>query len=166
MAASLEKDSENYIAVEVKRLAERKHLDLPEIADIVISENGVSGWIEKKEAKIGSSDFLINEIKTSAPATLREDSPLDTTVSKVYMSLDGRLCAILFFGDKIRQGAFPTIERLRLLGHHIALVSGDGEATTKAVGKKLGIDDSHGGKMPQDKAFFVGDMQKKALSFS
>jgi cation transport ATPase len=166
MAASLEKDSEHYIAIEIKRLAQRRGLDLPEITGIQVYENGLSGWIEKKEVKIGSRDFLQNAIETIPVGALQEDSPFDTAVSNVYMSLDGKLCGILFFGDKIRKGAFSAIDKLRSLGHHLALVSGDGEATTKEVGKKLKIDDSQGGRMPQDKAFFVGAMQEKGLVVS
>ncbi len=161
MAASLERGSEHNIAMEIKGRAERRHLELPEIQDIKSYENGVSGWIEKKEIKIGSRDFLLKEVEASLPISLQQVSQLDIAVSTVYMAFDGKLCAIFLFGDKIRQGAFPAVEKLRSFGHRLALVSGDGDATTKAVGKKLGIEISYGEKTPQDKALLVEDLQKQ-----
>ncbi len=161
MAASLERDSEHYIAMEIKGRAKIKHLNLPEIRGIKCYDNGISGWIGKKELKIGSIDFLNNEIKAPMLEPCGEGSQFDPTVSIVRMSIDGKLCATFLFGDKIRKGAFSTVEKIRSLGHRLALVSGDGDLTTKEVGMKLGIDESYGGKMPLDKAIFVQDLQEK-----
>ncbi|MBL7180332.1 MAG: cation-translocating P-type ATPase [Desulfobacterales bacterium] len=61
----------------------------------------------------------------------------------------------------MRPTAVDTINKLRDQGYNIALVSGDGEQTTRAVGTMLGIDSAYGGKLPQDKAFFVQDLQQK-----
>ena len=46
-------------------------------------------------------------------------------------------------------------------GYHIALVSGDGEDATRAVGNMLGIQKVYGGRLPADKVDLVRDMQKK-----
>jgi len=39
-------------------------------------------------------------------------------------------------------------------------VSGDGDQTTRAVGDALGIQNASGGKLPQDKALFVRELQE------
>jgi P-type E1-E2 ATPase len=41
------------------------------------------------------------------------------------------------------------------------MVSGDGEQTTKAVGDKIGIQQSLGDQMPRDKSHFVVKLQQK-----
>ena len=41
----------------------------------------------------------------------------------------------------------------------LALVSGDGQETTRAVGEQIGIAETHGGKLPQDKVDFIKNLQ-------
>jgi len=166
LAVALERDSDHYIAMEIKRMAKGKSLASTEMDRITCYENGVSGWSGKKEIKIGSKKFLQNEIKASTPELFRDNLQFDPAVSTVYMSFDGKLCAAFLFGDKIRQNAFTTLKALRDLGYGLALVSGDGDETTKVVGQKLGIQDSYGGKLPQDKALFIENMQRESGSVS
>ena len=42
-----------------------------------------------------------------------------------------------------------------------ALISGDGEQTTRAVGRKIGIDTTFGGKLPQEKASLIEHFQQQ-----
>jgi P-type E1-E2 ATPase len=46
-------------------------------------------------------------------------------------------------------------------GCRLALVSGDGDRTTKAIGEEVGIRHSYGGKFPQDKADYIAGLQKQ-----
>jgi heavy metal translocating P-type ATPase len=163
MAASLERDSEHYIAMEIKGQAKKRRLDLLEIRDIKCYENGVAGWVGKDRIKIGAKEFLNTEIKASIPEAHHYGSQFDPACSMVFMSFAGRLCGVLFFGDKVRQSAISAIKKLRSSGHHIVLVSGDGETTTRIVGERIGVHEFHGGKMPQDKALFIENMQKQGL---
>jgi P-type E1-E2 ATPase len=77
------------------------------------------------------------------------------------MSYGKQLCAAFVFGDRLRKTASKTVEKLQNKGYHIALVSGDGEDITRAVGNMLGIQNAYGGRLPGDKAALVRDMQKK-----
>ena len=51
------------------------------------------------------------------------------------------------------------IAKLLDSGYQLALISGDGDRTTKAIGKQLGIETSSGDKLPQAKAAFVREWQ-------
>ncbi len=79
--------------------------------------------------------------------------------SYVYMSIADRPAAVFVFGDRIRNGARATVEKLHQQGFRLALVSGDGIETTRAIAKDLGIHDVHGGQMPQDKVAIVKTLQ-------
>ena len=76
------------------------------------------------------------------------------------MSYGDRLCARFIFGDVLKEGALKTVEKLWDMGYSISLVSGDNDKTTRAIGNLLGIPDAFGGKLPQDKAFFIRDLQQ------
>jgi P-type E1-E2 ATPase len=75
------------------------------------------------------------------------------------MSYNKKLCAVFSFGDTIRNASAGTVETLRGKGYNLALVSGDGEQTTRAVGDKLGIRVALGSRTPLDKAVFIQNLQ-------
>jgi P-type E1-E2 ATPase len=79
--------------------------------------------------------------------------------SYVYMSIGDRPAAVFVFGDSIRNGARTTIEKLLNRGFRLALVSGDGIETTRAIAKNIGIQDAYGGRMPKDKVVIVKRLQ-------
>ena len=79
--------------------------------------------------------------------------------SYVYMSMGDRPAAVFVFGDSIRNGARAAVEKLRYRGFRLALVSGDGIETTRAIAKDIGIQDAYGGRMPEDKVAIVKTLQ-------
>jgi Cu+-exporting ATPase len=54
-----------------------------------------------------------------------------------------------------------AIKTLKASGIRIVMATGDGLATAKAVGAKLGIDEVHGEVKPQDKLNLVEQLQKE-----
>jgi P-type E1-E2 ATPase len=76
------------------------------------------------------------------------------------MSYGNQLCAVFTFGDTLKKTAINTVETLQNKGYGIALVSGDGDQTTQAIGNMLGIKDVHGSRTPLDKAVFVQKLQE------
>ena len=110
--------------------------------------------------KIGSKGFIAAD-RNDFSFLQNAVTEYETLQSKVYMSYAGQPCAVFVFGDTLRSTAHDTMETLRNLGYGLALVSGDGEKTTRTIGNMLGIQDAYGGKLPQDKALFVRDLQTK-----
>ena len=56
-----------------------------------------------------------------------------------------------------------TIQKLRSKGLRLALISGDGEQTTKAIADKVGIQQAIGGQLPGDKSRFIIELQQQGL---
>ena len=162
LAASLEQTSEHYIGMEIKKRAEEGAIPPVELRDIKIFENGISGQTGNGVAKIGSRGFLSKELEmadvTVTKGLFGEDS---AEISLIFMSNEDKPCAVLAFGDKIKASASTTAQALRAMGYRLALVSGDSDRTTKAIGHKTGIEPSYGGKLPQDKAAFIMALQNE-----
>ena len=158
LAAALEKDSDHYIAAEILRHAQKAALPGMSLEFVRHHQNGVSGKFEEKEIRIGSKDFV--EKNLSSPLGVLEAGQKDGALqSKVYMSYGNRLCAVFTFGDTLKDTAINTVETLLDKGYDIALVSGDGNQTTRAIGNMLGIRDVYGSRTPMDKAVFVQNLQ-------
>jgi heavy metal translocating P-type ATPase len=159
MAAALERHSDHYIAVEILRHADRDASLETSFEFVRNHQNGVSGTFREKEIRIGSKDFV--EKNLTSPLGVLEAGQKDGTFqSKVYMSYGDQLCAVFTFGDTLKDTAINTIKTLRDKGHDIALVSGDGNQTTRAIGDVLGIRDAYGSRTPLDKAVFIQKRQQ------
>jgi P-type E1-E2 ATPase len=158
LAVALEKHSDHYIAAEILRHAKRAAPLETSFEFVRNHQNGVSGKLKEKELRIGSKDFV--EKNLTSPLRVLETGQKDGALqSKVYMSYGNRLCAVFTFGDTLKDTAVNTVETLQDKGYDIALVSGDGNQTTRAIGDVLGIRDAHGSRMPLDKAVFVQNLQ-------
>jgi heavy metal translocating P-type ATPase len=170
-AAALERDSEHYIAAEIRRNAKDRNIGATAteyIEHIAHHENGISGKINNQPIKIGSRDYLAEEIRSSDLSKLNPSdlnpsdlNPFGAENSTVFMSIGKRLCAVFIFGDQIRDNACETVAYLRSRGFFTALVSGDGKTTTQHMGEKIRIQQAMGGQLPHDKANLIKNLQQK-----
>jgi cation transport ATPase len=162
VAASLETNSDHYIAVEIRRRAREQGIDPAEITNIREFENGLVGKMKSGDVKIGSRAFLSEALERPDVPLFLDNLPTDHPApSLVYMGHNGRLCAVLVFGDRIKEGTSETIKRLSDQGYGTLLVSGDGDESTKAIGQKIGIESSHGRMLPLDKVDIINNLQRK-----
>jgi len=159
LAAGLEQNSDHVIGREILRQAQQRHIEPACGAEIQKQENGVVGRFNGDILKIGSEDFLKNTSVNFDKLSESERSQEGSASSYVYMSVGNRLAAVFVFGDRIRNGARATIEKLLERKFRLALVSGDGTETTRAVAKDVGIDAAYGNQMPNDKVAVVKALQ-------
>jgi cation transport ATPase len=155
LAVALEKDSNHHVAVELKRWAGEQGIEPADVTDIRSAPNGISGCAGDETVKIGSAGYLAVEIAAAAPLPEIDSQDFDAEPTTVYMSVGGRLGALLIFGDTIRSSARKTVAELKNLGFALAVVSGDDAAVTRRISRSLGIDDAHGALLPSGKAAFL-----------
>ncbi|MFO7708397.1 MAG: cation-translocating P-type ATPase [Desulfobacterales bacterium] len=160
LASSLEQDAIHPMAFEIVREA-RDRLVRPEpLSAVYRAENGVTGLWRSVEVKIGSAEFVAGEF--SGRGGVPGASPLsEAGNSRVYLAAGGKPAAVFVFGDELRDGIESAIDGLKRRGYRLALVSGDGAETTRAIGQRLGIAEAQGGQLPEDKAAFVAALQRR-----
>jgi Cu+-exporting ATPase len=72
--------------------------------------------------------------------------------SVIYVAVDGKLAGLLAVSDPIKPSTPEAIGLLRDSGIKVVMATGDGLATARTVGEKLGIDEVYGEVRPKDKA--------------
>jgi heavy metal translocating P-type ATPase len=160
LASGLEQGVSHPIAHEVLREARERRIRPERVAVVQNEGNGMSGLWEGIEAKIGAAEFVAEEFSGQQPLlTTAPKHPADRSL--VYLAAGGRPAAVLLFGDRLREGVEPVVADLQRRGLRVILVSGDGVETTRAVGRKLGIGESLGGRMPAEKAELISNLQKQ-----
>ena len=161
LAAGLETKSDHFIALEIMRQANNNKIRPAPVGNIKSDENGLSGDKAGQRIKIGSAAFLAQEFDRQDLFQAKKFSNDQTKHSRVYLAVDGQPAAVFIFGDSLRNDVSTTVEKLRDHGYRLALVSGDGDQATRAIGDKIGIKESYGDKLPREKAAFVRAWQKQ-----
>lgn len=160
LAAGLEKESEHFIAIEILSQARAKNIQPLSVANIRPDDKGIQGELNGQIIKVGSAEFLNRELRASDSLGVASESGGTDDHSYVYLGMDGRLAAIFIFGDTLRPDALPTIQQLNDRELHLALISGDGEQTTRTIADRVGIQQAYGGRLPADKARFIVELQQ------
>ncbi|MDP2786472.1 MAG: heavy metal translocating P-type ATPase [Pseudomonadota bacterium] len=116
-----------------------------------IPGRGVTGQVEGKTYRLGAPEFL-----GDAPAQGR----FQVGVSLVGLADDSGVLAWFALGDTLRPQAHRLMDDLKALGVRLHLYSGDRDENVQALARELGIDDAHGGMLPQDKLAAVRALQQ------
>lgn len=80
------------------------------------------------------------------------------TISVVV--IDQQIAAVFAIADQIRPGAAAALQQLRDAGaSRLIMLSGDSQTAADHVAQQLGLDEAHGGLLPQDKAEFISTIK-------
>lgn len=112
--------------------------------------NGVCGHVDGRLVEIGAPDGELPEELGAALA-----AALQAAHTPVLVRVDGRPEAVLALGDVVRPGSYHAVDRLRRLGLHPVLATGDREEPARAVATALGIDETYARCTPEGKAELV-----------
>lgn len=110
-----------------------------------ISGRGMKADIEGKTFLAGNYKLLD---KFHIPYTL-ENQSVDCTV--IAMAYGGSYAGYLTISDQIKEDAKSAVETLLRMGIKTTMLSGDKTTVVKEVAKKVGITDSFGDLLPEDK---------------
>ncbi len=122
---------------------------------------GVWGTVEGRRLLVGNQRLMERErIDAGALAAAAErDRSRGATV--VYVAVDGRAAGLLVVADRVKRTTPEAIAALKDAGVRIIMLTGDHEATARAVGAELGVDEVIADVLPQDKAEIVKRLQAR-----
>jgi Cu+-exporting ATPase len=69
----------------------------------------------------------------------------------IWVAVAGRYAGLVALADRPREGARAVVQRLRNAGLGVMMLTGDQEATARAVARELGIEDVVAGVLPEGK---------------
>jgi Cu+-exporting ATPase len=162
LAASLEKGSEHPLASAIVAKAEQLKLELFEVEgfDAVVGKG--------LKAKRGAVSYLLGnralmdqhhiDLAGFLP-TVESLSVRGQTV--MYLAEEGQLAGIVAVSDPVKSDSKEAVQRLKSLGIKVVMVTGDNEATARAVAAEVGISDVRAQILPEEKARVVDALQKE-----
>lgn len=184
LAAGIERGSEHPIARAIVDYARERGVAPTPVADAAATAgHGISGrvdgrvvhagsltWLESLGVKRGDESADTAGGVTDAAGMAAPESAdgshglltatgvsalFETGASLVGVSLDGRLLGVFAVRDTLRPEAPEAVAELRELGLRPILVTGDNEATARAIAAQAGVDNVRANVLPEGKLAVV-----------
>nr|WP_217923038.1 heavy metal translocating P-type ATPase [Miltoncostaea oceani] len=163
LVGALEDGSEHPIARAIAAAARDELGGLPPVEGFANREGlGVEGVVDGHGVVVGRpallADWGLTLDDTLTGALEGAQASGRTAVAAAW---DGRVRALLIVSDTIKPSSAEAIRRLRDLGLRPVLLTGDNDATARAVAAEVGIDEVIAEVLPSEKAEVVRRLQSE-----
>lgn len=158
---SIEKQSEHPLAEAVI-----KHLDsVPAISLSMfdsITGKGVKAIYDKEAYFVGNKKLLAeNYITIAAPLQQRADEWSKQSKTIIWFANSKQALSVLAISDRVKETSVEAIRQMQEMGIDLYMLTGDNEATAKAIAQQTGIKHYKAEVLPQHKADFVKELQQQ-----
>ena len=160
LIASLERASEHPLAQAIVKGAEDRGAVLQPTENFEsVTGQGVQGVVAGRRVAVGSRRFM--EGYGSVPQTLADkaDALRAKGRTALYAAIDARVAAVIAVADPIKETTLEAVKALQSQGVRIVMLSGDSRKTAEAVGRQLGIEETIGEVLPEQKVDKVKALQ-------
>ena len=128
--------------------------------------SGIKGTVGHKKIFAGNGKFVFDSINPSdAEEKKKIQSQLDRFASEgktpLLCSADGKLLGIIAVSDSLKDDAALAVRELEKIGVGTAMITGDNEITSNAIGKKAGISKIFASVKPDEKSKIVESLKKE-----
>jgi Cu+-exporting ATPase len=162
LAASVERGSEHPLAAAILSAASEKGLGRRPVEDFeAVAGRGVRGLVDGRRILVGTAAFLASEgVELGGLVSLRVPR-----AALVYVACDGRAAGVLPAIDEIKPESELAVRELSAAGIEVWLVTGDQDATARAVAAAVGIAPERvmAEVLPAGKAAAVASLQARGL---
>ncbi len=162
LGAAVEAGSEHPIAQAVVDGAKQRGVDVPKVTEFqAITARGVQGKVDGRLVRVGSVR-LAEENDIAVEAVTEAMARLESEGKTTFLVLvDDRVAGIIAVADTVKEDSRDAIARLKAMGFHPVMITGDNERTARAIGQQVGIDDVRAGVLPEGKVEAIRELQQR-----
>ncbi|WP_427008296.1 heavy metal translocating P-type ATPase [Pseudarthrobacter sp. H2] len=161
-AGAVESASEHPIARAIARAAQANGPLLPVSGFDSAPGGGVRGTVNGRQIVAGRAGWLqANGIEPEAGHYTALQGQEDAGATVIWVGIDGVAAGIISLTDTVKAGSAAAISRLKALGLHPVLLTGDNAAVAAVVAAEVGIpaEDVMAGVLPEGKVEAVRKLQ-------
>jgi len=162
LAAAVERESEHPLAAAIARHAlERGTATLTATGFANVPGRGARAQVEGTAVAVGSPG-LLRELGLAVPDELVADRDRLAALGRtaVLIGVGDAAVAVVALADRPRDTAAAAVTALHELGVEVVMLTGDNEATARAIAAELGIDAVIAGVLPDGKAARIQALQQ------
>ncbi len=160
LIGSAERDSEHPIGQAIVHNAAERGIELSPAGQFrSVTGSGVQAVVDERQVLVGTAGLLADAGVPVESAARRGEKLAAQGRTAVYAAVDGELAGLVALADAPRSEAAAAIAQLRDLGLRVLMVTGDRDATARAIARQVGLDEVRAEVRPGDKAAIVRDLQ-------
>jgi Cu+-exporting ATPase len=162
LAAALERHSEHPLAAAVVAEAQRRQLALPAAEGFeLLNGKGVQGRVEGRRLRIGNRRWLMAEGADLAALEAGAAAITAAAGTPLFVVAGDEALGVIGIADRIRDDSRAAIARLHRRGLRVVMLTGDVEASARAVAAQVGVDEVIAEVLPEQKAAAVERLQRQ-----
>ena len=161
LTASVERSSEHPLAQAIVSGAGERNLALSDAANFrSITGEGVVAEVEGRTVAIGNARLLATLGIGDTGLNDRIDACRRDGQTVMLVAIDSTFAGFLGVADPVKATTRQALDRLQADGLHVVMLTGDNEATARAVAGKVGISDVRADVSPENKNAIVREYQE------
>jgi Cu+-exporting ATPase len=165
LAAGLEQHSEHPLAEAVVNKAKEQNAQPLKVTDFeALNGKGVAGQFEGDTVRLGNRRWLEAKGLLLSGLADAEKAITEEAGTPLFLARGTQVLGVIGVADAIKTDSQAAIRRLHDAGIKVMMVTGDIDATAKAIAAKTGIDDYRAEVLPEDKADVVNEMRGKGYT--
>ena len=164
LAAAAEARSEHPIAQAVVEAARQRGLELPDATRVeAVVGRGVRARVEERDVLVGSERLMREAGVDPSPLADAAGDVEARAETPLWVAVDGRAVGLLAVADALKEGSREAVALLRAQGLRVVMLTGDREATARAIAAEAGIDEVVAEVLPGQKADVVKRLQAEGV---
>lgn len=161
-AAAAEAQSEHPIAKAVVACAQARGVEVQRPFSFQSRPGaGAIARVEGAEVRVGAASLLREAGVDVEPLAAQAAELEQQGATVVHVARDGKLLGALALRDEPREEAAAVVAELRRRGLRVVMLTGDAEATARAVAQRVGVDEVVARVRPEEKAHVVQQLRSR-----
>ena len=155
LAYALESKSEHPIAKAIVNNVKENVIKYDTTGYETLTGNGIKAFVNGREIYVGNLEEI--------PETVIDEyiRLADEGKTPIFVVEKDEILGIIAVADVIKEDSVTAIKRLREMGIHTVMLTGDNERTANAIGRLCGVDEVVAGVLPEGKATHIKSLKVK-----
>ncbi|GIP50672.1 copper-translocating P-type ATPase [Paenibacillus sp. DXFW5] len=164
LVGAAERGSEHPLADALVAGARARALELPEATAFeAVPGHGIAAVVEDRRVLAGTRRLMAREGVDVAAAETGMAALEAAGQTVLLVAVDGVYAGMVAVSDTVKETSKAAVARLKEMGLHVVMITGDNERTAKAIAAEVGIDEVLAEVLPEGKADEVKKLQARGL---
>ena len=160
LVASAERGSEHPLGEAIVSRANEMGVSLSPVTNFqAIAGHGITGSVDGHSLLVGNTKLLASQNVTLNGLTAQAALLAQHGKTPMHVAVDGKHAGIIAVADTLKPESAEAVRELQALGLEVWMLTGDNEATARAIAAEVGITNVMAEVLPGQKAAKVKDLQ-------
>jgi P-type Cu+ transporter len=162
LVASAEVGSEHPVAEAITGVAREAGLALTPASDFAaVAGHGITAHVAGRVVAVGNAKLMHTVGLDVASLAAEADVRASAGQTPMYVAVDGALAGLVSVADTVKESSAEAVAQLEALGLEVWMLTGDNDATARAIASSVGIDRVVADVLPAEKAAQVQRLQEQ-----